>query len=53
MTLTGNNPCGTTTNPAIDITALFGISCGIFTVQAVVRNKFSPYAWSTMWIYPV
>jgi hypothetical protein len=47
------NPCGTTTVPAIDITPMFGEICGLFTVTASVRNDVDPYAWSTMWIYPV
>jgi hypothetical protein len=51
--LTSNAPCGTTTLPAVDITSMFGAACGIFTITALVRNTIDPFAWSTMWIFPV
>ena len=35
------------------VTPMFGEICGLFTVTASVRNDVDPYAWSTMWIYPV
>jgi hypothetical protein len=50
--ITGNDPCGTTGNPSVDVTNLFGDVCGVFTVTAEVRNKFSPFSWSTMYIFP-
>ena len=46
-------PCGTTTNPATDISALFGSECGVFTVTLQVLNRISPYGYSTVYIVPV
>lgn len=51
--LSSSSPCGSTSVAAIDITSMFGSECGIFTVSIDVRNKYTPYAWSTAWIVPV
>ncbi len=53
VALSSANQCGSTSVPALNITSMFGSECGNFSVTIRIRNRYTPYGWSTAWIVPV